>query len=32
MRDSNGGVGFDSIMDMTFPDLVDLWEEVILLT
>lgn len=26
MKSSNGGVTLDSVMDMTFPDLVDLWE------
>ena len=26
MKASNGGVTYDSVMNMTFPDLVDLWE------
>lgn len=26
MQESKGGVSLDSVMDMTFPDLVDLWE------
>lgn len=30
MRASNGGVTLDSVLDMTFPDLVDLWEIAVL--
>lgn len=30
MRSSNGGVTYDSVMNMTFLDLVDLWEVAIL--
>lgn len=29
MKESNGGVTYDSVMGMTFPDLVDLWESAI---
>lgn len=27
MRESSGGVGFDTILGMTFPDLVELYDE-----
>lgn len=29
MRESSGGVSFDSILDMTFPELSELWGEAI---
>lgn len=29
MKESSGGVTLESILDMTFPDLVELWGEAI---
>jgi hypothetical protein len=29
MRESQGGVSMETILDGTFPDLVDLWEEAV---
>lgn len=29
MRESKGGISFESILDMTFPELAELWGEAI---